>query len=189
MAANTPSAIKAAKFCAYLNGAYHADREAHLDGWHRFLMFSVIMLGTSALLEVLPDWARLSASLATAAIGAADLVLNLSVRARTASFLRKGYFDIAAALEEGSLDPPKADAAMLRLISDEEPPYRAAHALAENWATGAVYGDKRPLPCRVSGWRRFTRHFVRHASHNFSVDAPLWWGRRLWDSTFGRVVS
>lgn len=171
MASVSSSQIKAAKFCALLNGAYHADREAYLDGWHRVLMFAVILLGASAVVEAFPTWARLGASISTAAIGAADLVLNLSVRARTASFLRKGYFEIAADLEEGEISSTKAESAMLRLAADEEPPYKAAHALAENWATGAVYGSARPLPCQVGRWRRLTRNMLHHASHNFSVTA------------------
>jgi hypothetical protein len=170
MAANPSPELEAAKFCAFLNGSYQADREAYLDGWHRLLMFAVIMLGASAVVEALPAWARITASISTAAIGAADLVLNLSVRARTAAFLRKGYFEISAGLEEGTLSAKKADAAMLRLAAEEEPPYRAAHAIAENWATGAIYGSNKPLPCRVSWWRRTTRHILKHTSHNFSAD-------------------
>lgn len=165
----TAGQVSSAKFCAFLNGAYQADREAYLDGWHRLLMFAVIMLGTSAVIAVVPGWARVTASVATAAIGAADLVLGLSVRARTASFLRKGYFEIAAGLEDRSLSPRKAEAAMLRLAADEEPPYKAAHAVAENWATRAVYGDNRPLPCNISRWRRLTRHMFRYNSHDFSA--------------------
>jgi hypothetical protein len=169
MATDAPAGeINASKFCAYLNGSYQADREAHLDGWHRAFMFGVIMLGTSAVVDALPDWTRIGASVATAAIGAADLVLNLSVRARTASFLRKSYFEIAADLEEQAMSPTAADAAMLRLASEEEPPYRAAHALAENWAAGAVYGSEKLPPCRVTRWQRITRNFFRHGGHDFS---------------------
>lgn len=169
MAAHSTGEIKAAKFCAYLNGSYQADREAYLDGWHRALMFLVIVLGASAVVAAAPNWARTSASIATAAIGAADLVLNLSVRARTASFLRKSYFEIAAALEEGALAPKAAEAAMLRLVAEEEPPYRAAHALAENWANGAVYGDERPTPCAVGFWRRLTRNMLHYSGQDFSA--------------------
>lgn len=161
--------IDAAKFHAFLNGAYQADREAYLDGWHRALMFGVIVLGASAVVDALPDLARTTAAIATAILGAADLVLDLSVRARTASFLRKSYFDIAADLEDGAITPQKAYASMLRLAAEEEPPYKAAHALAENWATGAIYGSEKPLPCQVSWWRRLTRHMMHQAGHSFSA--------------------
>jgi hypothetical protein len=170
VATDPPRAIKAAKFSALLNGQYHADREAHLDWWHRLFMFAVILLGASAVIDVLPQWARVTASIGTAAIGAADLLFDLSVRARNASFLRKSYFEIAAALEEGGIQPDKAEADMLRLAAEEEPPYKAAHALAENWATCAVYGGDEPLPCSVSTWRRLTRNVLHHAGHSFSVN-------------------
>lgn len=172
MAAVSPAgAIKAAKFCAYLNGAYHADRESYLDGWHRALMFLVIMLGASVVVEALPDYARAAAGISTAAIAALDLVLNLSVRARTAAFLRKSYFEIAADLEEGNITAVQADARMLRLSAEEEPPYMAAHALAENWATGAVYGSEKARPCRVNWWKRMTRNLLHYAGHNFSGES------------------
>jgi hypothetical protein len=169
--AAVPSAkqIDAAKFDAYLNGAYQADREAYLDGWHRALMFGVIVLGASAVIDIMPAWARTIATMLTAVLAAADLVLDLSVRARTASFLRKGYFEVAAKLEERSISPQGAHAEMLRLAAEEEPPYKAAHAVAENWATTAVFGSSKPLPCRVGPWRRLTRNAVHYHGHDFSA--------------------
>lgn len=185
MASDPTVAAKSARFCAYLNGSYNADREAFLDLSHRVLMFAVIMLGASSISAVMPQWGLPWVGVATAAIGAADLLLNLSVRARTASYLRKSYFEIAAKLEEGKLTPDQAQAEMLRLAAEEEPPYRAAHAVAENWASGAVYASERPTPCRVSFWRRTTRNIFRHGGHDFSVYAePGLFGR-----FFGRRPS
>lgn len=169
MAADTSREIRAAKFEAFLNGAYQADREAHLDRWHRNFMFAVILLGASSVADVLPEELMKWAQLATAAIGALDLVLNLSVRARTAAFLRKAYFEVAAELEEGSLTLEKAKANLLRLAGEEEPPYKAAHALAENWAAGAVYGTDEPVRCRVSWRHKLTRHYIHYASRDFSI--------------------
>jgi hypothetical protein len=171
MATHSPAKVKAAKFSALLNGQYQADREAHLDWWHRILMFAVILLGASAVVDVLPKGAQVAASICIVASGAADLLLDLSVRARNASFLRKGYFEVAAGLEEGALTASEAEARLLRLSADEEPPYKAAHALAENWAMGAVYGTNKVLPCRVNWWRRKTRNFFHYEGVNFSVDA------------------
>jgi hypothetical protein len=163
--------VAAAKVTALLNGQYQADREAHLDWWHRIFMFAVIVLGASAVFELLPAWARLTASLATAVTGAADLMFDLSVRARTAAVLRKSYFEIAAALEAGEMNAQQAKTAMLRLSAEEEPPYKAAHAIAENWATRAVFGTGADLPCNVTRWHRITRNLFHHAGHDFGVDA------------------
>ena len=91
MATHSAAKIKAAKFSAVLNGQYQADREAHLDWWHRILMFAVILLGASAIVDVLPPRASLLASICVVVSGAADLLLDLSVRARNASFLRKSF--------------------------------------------------------------------------------------------------
>jgi hypothetical protein len=173
MAADPPSEIESAKFSAYLNGAYHADREAYLDGRHRGLMFVIIVLGAGAVADALPVAARTAAAILTAMLAAADLVFDYSVKARTASFLRKRYFDVAAGLEDGALKATDAQAAMLRLAAEEEPPYKAAHAVAENWATGAVFGPTKPLPCEISLWRRLTRNSLHHASHDFTAGSPI----------------
>lgn len=172
MATDTASrAVAAAKVSALLNGQYQADREAYLDWWHRVFMFAVIVLGASAVFELLPSWARLSASLATAVTGAADLLFDLSVRARNAAVLRKGYFEIAAELEAGEMNAQQAETAMLKLSADEEPPYKAAHAIAENWATRAVFGTSAELPCNVTRWQRLTRNLLHYSGQDFSVDA------------------
>ena len=165
----TAKQVSAAKFDAYLNGAYQADREAYVDRWHRALMFGVIVLGASAVIDIMPAWARTVATMLTAVLAAADLVLDLSVRARTASFLRKGYFEVAAKLEEQSITPRAAHAEMLRLAAEEEPPYKAAHAIAENWATMAVFGPSKALPCKVGPWWRLTRNLMHYHGHNFSA--------------------
>lgn len=98
-----------------------------------------------------------------------DLVFNLSDRARTHAFLRRQYFVIAAALERPRANAAKAQADMLKLAAEEEPPYLAAHALAENWATRAVLGPSVPLPCRVGWLRRRLRHFIRFDGQDFGV--------------------
>jgi hypothetical protein len=133
-------------------------------------MFSVIMLGTSSVADILTLRAKTWAAIATAAVAAADLVLDFSVRARTAAFLRKRYFEIAAMLDGGEMTAAQADAALLRIAAEEEPPYMAAHAIAENWATRAVYGETRPLPCRISWWCKLTRHLLHHSSQDFAAD-------------------
>jgi hypothetical protein len=179
--ATSDEEVDAVKFQAFLNGAYQAGREAYLDGWHRFLMFAVIMLGTSSVADVLTKSGKTWAAIATAALAALDLVLDFSVRARTAAFLRKSFFEIAACLDDGALTVAKADAALLRLAAEEEPPYMAAHALAENWATRAIYGESKPLPCRIVWWRKLARHVMRQGGHNFSADVPTIVQRlRMW---------
>jgi hypothetical protein len=172
VATHTPATeIDQAKVAAYLNARYHADREAWLDSCHRWLMFAVILFGSSALLDMAP-WARAGAAFLTVSMGAFDLVFSLSDRARSHSFLRKQYLAIAAKLElpKGSL--AQASSEMLVLSGDEEPTYYAVHALAENWATRAVFGPGTQLPCEVSWFRGLLRHLFRFDRHTFSCGPP-----------------
>lgn len=160
--------LDAQRFAAFTNGSYHADREGFLDWTHRVLLLIVILLGTSALLEVMPPaWRQISAALTTLA-GTLDLVFDLTTRARKHGHLRREYFELAASLAEGRITPAEADAAMLRSAADEEPPFCAAHAVAENWASMAVYGGGRVAPCRITGAQRLFRHVWRFNGSSFA---------------------
>ena len=169
--ANNTSARKVneIRFEAYTNGSYHADREAVLDRRHRWMMFLVIALGASAVLQPLGDRAASIAAFATAIIGAMDLAFGFSVRARNHAFLRKEYFRIASELVAEEITTDAARAKLTALAGEEEPPYRAAHAIAENWATRAVFGDALPLPCRVTWLQRRFRHWLLMTSIDFSA--------------------
>jgi hypothetical protein len=160
--------VDSARFSAFMNGAYHADREAFLDGVHRWLMFAVIVLGASALTDMLSSHSKLIVTGLGALAGTFDLVFDLSTRARKHGYLRRDYFGQAAKLTEGSISPAQAEAAMLMLAADEEPPFYAAMALAENWASGAVYVDRAP-PCRVGWFSRLTRHIFHRDGASFVI--------------------
>ena len=157
-----------ARFGAFMNGAYHADREAFLDGVHRWLMFAVIVLGASALTDLLSPHSKMIATGLGALAGTFDLVFDLSTRARKHGYLRRDYFAQAAKMAEGSVSPADAQAAMLMLAAEEEPPYYAAMALAENWANGAVYMD-RPAPRRIGWWSKLTRHLLHRDGESFTT--------------------
>lgn len=168
MASQPPTtALEQAKVCALLNGRYHADREAWFDWCHRILMFGVILGGSSALLDIWP-WAKAGAALSAVALSTLDLVFNLSDRARNHSYLRKRYFAVAADLEGRRASASKAQADMMLLAADEEPPYYAVHALAENWAIQAVLGTAAKLPCKVGWFRKRLRHLIRFDQETFA---------------------
>lgn len=170
MAGNAPtSAVDQARVGALMNGRYHADREAFLDGCHRWAMFAIIILGASAFSDLMPDWAKHTAALTSAVLAAIDLVFDLSVRARNHAALREGYFQVAADLESSAKTASLAQADMMLLAAKEEPPYFAAHAIAENWATCAVLGPDVSAPCHVGGFKRVTRHLFRWAGTDFSI--------------------
>ena len=54
LAAVTPE--EAVTISCLTNAQYHASREAFLDTVHRWFMFTVIALGATALLDVIPEY-------------------------------------------------------------------------------------------------------------------------------------
>lgn len=168
MASDTSAeALNVARYSAYMNGRYHADREAFLDRTHRALMFLVIMFGASAFSSVVPQTVAPYFGALTASLGAADLVLNLSVRARAHASLREHYFSIAAQLEKSDLQVSDAQAKMTELSGKEEPVFYASHAIAQNWAFRAVYGGSDQLPCIIKRYHRVFAHLFRFSSTSF----------------------
>ncbi len=153
MATVTTAAINEAKFCALLNGKYHADREAFLDSWDRLITFGVLAAGATAFLDVFGVHFQKLGAASLALFALVQLVYGLPVKARKHAFLRERYFEISSRLANGDLKAAAANGSMLNLAGQEDPPYFAVHAIAENWATRAVYGDKKPLPCKIGLFR------------------------------------
>lgn len=165
--AESSEALNEARYAAYLAGSYHADREGVLDRRHRWMMFGVVALGALSIVNAMGRDASGWFGVATALIGAADLTFNFTGRARVHAHMRREYFRIAAQIEHRNYTRPQADAKLMELAAEEEPIYMAAHALAANWATKAVYGDARPLPCHVGRWPRLFRHWFRMTEADF----------------------
>jgi hypothetical protein len=160
--------IDAARYSAFLNGAYHADREGVLDRRHRWMMFLVIALGTSSVVTMFGRSMSPYIGVATALIGAIDLAFGLSVRARNHAYLRKEYFRIASGLANGKCTAEDAEAKMMELAAEEEPVFKAAHSLAANWAMKAVYGNTKAAPCKVGWFRRLFRHWFMMTEVDFT---------------------
>jgi hypothetical protein len=179
MASNSPATpVEAARIEALANGRYHADREAHLDTVHNLLIALVIILGASALGDLFPAWGKAAAGAATVIAGTLDLVLKLVERARAHAVLREKYFEIDARLQATGASAASAKQAMSALAGKEEPPFMAAHAVAEVWATMSVLGSA-AAPCCIPPRRRFLRHWLRQNGADFSAgsgqeDLPLW---------------
>jgi hypothetical protein len=161
--------VKQAKAHAFLNGKYHADREAFLDSWDKLITFGVLLAGAVAFADIFGSSSQKVGAALISLFAFLQLVYSLQLKVRKHSEQRMKYFEIAARLEVGSLTAAEALADMIRLSGEEDPPYFAVHALAENWATRAVFGDDRPFPCKVSWLRNKLRHYVRQDGHDFSV--------------------
>lgn len=165
--AESAESIDSARYHAYLNGSYHADREGVLDRRHRWMMFCVVALGTSSVVGLM-GWASAYFGAATTLVGTIDLTFNFSLRAREHAYLRKEYFRIAAALAAGKCTSADAEAKMMELAAEEEPIYMAALAIAANWAMRAVYGGTKEPPCHIPLWRRWLRHWFLMTEVDFT---------------------
>lgn len=170
MADDTPPEITAAKYEAFANGRYHADRESFLDSCSRLITFGILVTGGLAFFQIFGDSAQAFGVGAMSVFALAKLVWSPDSRARTHNSLRKRYFDLVAQLTEEAITAKQAQAKMLRMAGEEEPPFCAVHALAENWASEAVLGKDRPLPCRVKPILKFSRHIFRYDGIKFVSD-------------------
>ncbi len=163
--------VKRARYYEYLNGKYHSDREAFYDWWDKLTNFFVLATGAVAFSEVFGGATQKIGAAAIGLFALAQLVFSLSLKARQHLQFKREYFEIASKLEAGELAPTQAHAQMTRIAGDEPPPFMALHAICENWAKQAVYGDSEPIPCRVGWISRLTRHVWRHSSRDYSVSS------------------
>ena len=122
---------------------YHAEREAYLDGAHRWLMFLVIVFGTSAVVDIFPNlpWIKPLLSAAAAVMGALDLTFDLSGRARNHAVMKRRYSDVLTSCLRNADELAVARSSLMELAGEEEPAYHALIALSHNMAESQVYGD------------------------------------------------
>lgn len=152
------------RFSALRNAYYHSARLRHFEALHRWLMFSIVLTGTtgasSLLLQGVGDrWlAALTALLATV-----DLVLDLRGKAQLHDDLKRRYFMLIARMDEepnASLSKIHRWQAKIMKITAEEPvTYRAVDAVAHNEAIdtlGYDDGEKQVLSKSQYRWRHFT---------------------------------
>lgn len=124
------------------NALYHTARRNSLERWNRLFNFAVIMLGAGAVLSVLQAWINPAwIGFATAMIGAIQLVLDFSGRAREHSQLQRDYYSLLATIER-VIDPTPEHIAewrseMIRISGNEGPIFKAVDAKAYNDALDA----------------------------------------------------
>lgn len=164
---SSSSAIKSARWVALTNGHYHSEREAFLDSVDRVVTFVVLLAGAGTVTSAIDESMRTISAIAVTVFAMAQLVFSLGPAARKHSNLREKYFDIAADLEGGKLNPAEAHSNMLRLAGSEGTIYAAAHAVSENWSKQAIYGSDAQELCKVNWVRRALRHIWRQSAHDF----------------------
>jgi hypothetical protein len=154
------------------NACYHEDRASYFASVHRWMMFCVVLTGSSAFVALagfLPDWWKLQ-SLALAGpigavIGLIDLVFDPTGKARLHDRLRRESILLLADVQDCRIAVEKLDGALTRLYADDPPTMHAVNALAYNRAMEAHGRDRDDL-LKVGFWARAFRHL-----RSFDVDS------------------
>ncbi|WP_156911849.1 hypothetical protein [Kaistia adipata] len=141
------------------NARYHEDRERFFDGVHRWLMFAVVVAGTAAFANLAGQnrTVGIFVALLTTIAGLADLVFDLSGKARTHGSMRRLSFALLGELEGGA-DLRSIKARLLTSYGDEPAPNGTAGACAYNAAMLAMGRPSEHL-FAIGPWRRRFRHF------------------------------
>ncbi len=146
----------------------HQAREGFLDACHRLGMFLVLVSGSGAVYALThnKDYALLVA-MVPAVVGALDMALNFSTRARQHAELHRRYLELVAEAQRSGAESHAADLnARLTLLYAQEPPdYKALDALAHNQVCeGRGRGE---CGLRVAPPYRLLRHVFRFQGKTF----------------------
>jgi hypothetical protein len=167
--------LSGVRFNALRNAHYHMARQAWFDRLNRFCNFLVIIAGTAIAYQVSQrlDWVGFLVAFLTTAVGALQLVFDFGGMAHRHEILKKKYFDVAARIEE--LKKPtiaakaKINSNLISISAEEPPSFRALDAIAHNQIVDAIHGNEgKAYKCKVTSWQHVTRHFLYHASANFT---------------------
>lgn len=134
------------RFSALRNALYHTFRRDYLDRVGRISNFTIIVLGTTSASQVLGvhevSNAAVYLGVATAIVGALQLVYDFAGRARTHEILQRRYYNILSDIEMLSLpdemDMKKIDSEMIKTSGEEPPMLRALDAISYNAAADAL---------------------------------------------------
>jgi hypothetical protein len=150
---------------------YHQRRRSFFDQVHRWAMFGVIATGSAGFAAVAGNPEIFGA--ASAVIGAADLLWDLSGKARDHEILHRRFVDVLKRI--GGVQSPdlelvgRIDADLNAIYADEPPVYRALNADCHNQVAQSRLGDRAEL-LYLSFWRRMTMDLFRFANMRLRLD-------------------
>ena len=155
------------------NARYHTARRAFFDKWHRWMMFAVLISGSSAVAAVASDQEEASVFilLVPAVVGAFSVVWNLPNRARDHEFLARRFYDIASSISVDGADPERIETwrnQILLVYKDEPAVYHALNAECRNAASQALGHDTDQFQ-KVSMLQHHLRNLVRFSPADFPV--------------------
>lgn len=126
---------------------YHEDRGSFLDLWRRILDFCVVALGTAAVASLFAEKSTgaVAMNVATALVGALQLVANLSDKAQEHRWARRKFCDLLARITEAKQDETVSQRDMRKLTkrwteiwSDEPTTMHVLEAVAYNATARAL---------------------------------------------------
>jgi len=129
---------------ALKNAIYHSARQRMLGAWNRRFNFLVVVLGATAASDILMKYGvdQRWLALATAVIGAAQLVFDFGGRAGRHQILQRDYFMLSSEIEANPsatvAECAKWQTEALRIAADEPPVYHALDAKAYNQAISSL---------------------------------------------------
>lgn len=151
------------RFHALRNALYHTARRRWLEAANRVVTFLIIILGTAAAAN-LGRFLGFQAietvfGIATAALGALQLVFDFGGRARTHQTLQQKYYELLARVESMTDDDPavlcQLAGDLVRIYADEPPIADVPDAVAYNAAAKALGATD--IACfKISIWTRFS---------------------------------
>lgn len=163
--------LRALDFAIEKSMRYHQRRRGFYETAHKAVMFGVILTGSSALAGF-PVWTGAAA----AVLGALDLTLGLSHKARDHEIIFRRFTDLAKNLR-GTATPTEDDwrgwcAKRVEIESDEPPVYWALEADCHNEVARAWGRDKPENMARLTKPQRVLMHLWRFESMVFVCQKP-----------------
>lgn len=122
---------------------YHDIEQVLWMRLHQFMLFIVVLLGSSAIAAFGASYPFLGqiAGVLVAIISAAQLVWDFGGRARDHKELRRRYYNLLAETEESTCDMGSIRSRMTAIYADEPPIRQRANKLAHNQAGESLFGD------------------------------------------------
>lgn len=151
---------------------YHEARGSFLDLVRRTLDFAVIALGTTAIASLFAERSAgaVALNVATALIGALQLVANLGDKAQEHRWARKKFCDLLARVTEAKLEGAVTPREMRKLTKrwteiwgDEPTTMHVLEAVAYNATARSLNREIDPDELiEIPPWRSWTRNILAH---------------------------
>lgn len=154
---------------------YHQRRCAFYGEWHRWLMFIIIVAGSTAATDVFPQLQKVLALL-TAALGAMDLVFGLSDKARDHEVLMRKFASLVSQIRRRD-SPTQSDidawqAERVEIEADEPATYWALEAICYNEVADAF--DRNPADrVRIPWYYQISKNYVHFDPTRFKFIGPI----------------